>query len=69
MGNAGGVIGPALVGFIADRAGLRYGMGAIALIPLVLLAIFIWRDLADRPPHALTFSHQAFAHSPSTRIP
>ena len=48
MGNAGGVIGPALVGFIADGAGLRWGMGAIAVISAILLAIFVWRDLADR---------------------
>ncbi len=48
MGNAGGVIGPAMVGLIADRADLRWGMGAVAVIPAVLLAIFIWRNLADR---------------------
>ncbi len=48
MGNLGGVIGPALVGLIADAAGLRWGMGAVAATSAVLLAVFLWRDLADR---------------------
>ncbi len=47
-GNAGGVIGPALVGLIADTAGLRWGMGAVAALSAVLLAVFLWCDLADR---------------------
>ncbi len=53
MGNAGGVIGPALVGFIADRAGLRWGMGTVAVISAVLLAIFIWRTRVDRRPRPI----------------
>ncbi|RKY05272.1 hypothetical protein DRP77_01490 [Candidatus Poribacteria bacterium] len=36
-GNGGGMIFPALVGLISDRAGLRVGIGTLALLPILLL--------------------------------
>ena len=36
-GSAGGVITPALVGFVAEQAGIRAGMGLIATYTALLL--------------------------------
>ena len=36
-GSAGGVITPALVGLVAERAGIRAGMGLVAVFTALLL--------------------------------
>jgi len=48
VGNGGGVIGPVAVGLVADRLGLRGGMGIVALAAIALLAIFLGRARAER---------------------
>lgn len=36
-GSAGGIITPALVGLVAERAGIRAGMGLVAVFTALLL--------------------------------
>lgn len=48
-GTIGGILSPAMIGVLGDYAGLRWGMGSVACLPLVAAAVFLWRLLADRP--------------------
>lgn len=46
-GSAGGIITPALVGFVAEHAGIRAGMGLVVILTLLLLIsilLSVWSD-------------------------
>ena len=50
-GSAGGVITPALVGFVAERAGIRAGMGVVVALTGLLLAgilVSVWSVQHDQ---------------------
>jgi len=51
-GSAGGIITPALVGFVAERAGIRAGMGLIVVYTALLLASIILSVASVRGVHA-----------------
>lgn len=48
-GSAGGIITPALVGFVAERAGIRAGMGLIVVYTALLLLSILLSVLSVRP--------------------
>ena len=47
-GSAGGIITPALVGFVAERAGIRAGMGLIVVYTALLLLSIILSVISVR---------------------
>jgi MFS family permease len=49
---SGSLVGPPLVGFVADNAGLRVGMAA--LLPLLILSGLFAGELGPRTPAAQT---------------
>ncbi|WP_245844098.1 MFS transporter [Nibricoccus aquaticus] len=42
LGNAGGIFMPWLVGFIADRSDLHWGLAISAVAPLVMMPLVMW---------------------------
>ena len=40
-GSAGGILAPATVGFVAERAGIQYGMGVVAVLTVALLVTIL----------------------------
>jgi fucose permease len=44
-GNAGCVVMPWIVGFVADQTSLRYGMMAILACPTVMISLLVWKAL------------------------
>ena len=40
-GNAGGIVFPGAMGFIADEYGLRFAMGSLSLVPCVVTLVFL----------------------------
>ena len=42
LGNAGGIFMPWLVGFIADRSDLHWGLAISAAAPLAMLPLVLW---------------------------
>ena len=48
-GNAGCFVMPWIVGFVADRTSLRYGIMAILACPIVMISLLFWKGLrSDR---------------------
>lgn len=47
-GSVGGIVTPALVGFIAERSGIRAGMGLIVVFTALLLVSIVLSDLSVR---------------------
>lgn len=41
IGSTGGIITPAVVGFVAERAGIQTGMGVVAAVTVMLLGVII----------------------------
>ena len=39
FGNAGGVLAPSTVGLVAERSNMHWGIGSLAILPLLLVAI------------------------------
>jgi len=51
-GSAGGIITPALVGFVAEQAGIRAGMGLIVVFTALLLVSIVLSVVSVRGVHA-----------------
>jgi MFS family permease len=49
VGNAGGIVMPWMVGFVADRAGLAIGLALAAIAPALLIPLVLWMRAQ---PHA-----------------
>lgn len=45
-GSAGGIITPAAVGFVAERAGIHAGMGIVVLMTLLLLTTIMIHSIS-----------------------
>jgi len=43
-GNFGGVAGPLLIGLVAQRCGLRWGMAVLSLAPILAIALLVRRN-------------------------
>ena len=41
IGSTGGIITPAVVGFVAERAGIQTGMGVVVAVTAMLLGVII----------------------------
>jgi fucose permease len=41
IGSTGGIITPAIVGFVAERAGIQTGMGVVVAVTAMLLGVII----------------------------
>jgi len=41
FGNAGGVLGPSAVGLVAERSNMHWGLGSLAILPVLLVAITV----------------------------
>lgn len=48
-GSAGGILTPAAVGFVAERAGIQAGMGIVAVMTVLLFATILISYFANRP--------------------
>ena len=50
LGSTGGIITPAVVGFVAERAGIQVGMGivvGVTALLLIAIVISVWSDRND----------------------
>ena len=52
-GSAGGILTPAMVGFVAERAGIRAGMGLIVVFAALLLFSILLSVFSVRAAQAL----------------
>ena len=52
-GSVGGIVTPALVGFVAERSGVRAGMGLIVVFTALLLVSIVLSDLSVRKTAAV----------------
>ena len=48
-GSAGGILTPAAVGFVAERAGIQAGMGIVTVMTVLLFATILISYFANRP--------------------
>lgn len=48
-GSAGGILTPAAVGFVAERAGMQAGMGIVAVMTVLLFFTIMISYYANRP--------------------
>ena len=48
-GNGGGALAPLLIGAVAGRTNLRWGLTALGVYPLLAAGLFAWRALVERP--------------------
>jgi fucose permease len=42
IGSTGGIITPAVVGMVAEKAGIQMGMGVVVLVTVLLLATILF---------------------------
>ena len=49
-GSAGGIITPALVGFVAEQSGMRAGMGVVVILTALLLLSIVFSSLSMKKP-------------------
>jgi len=42
IGNAGGIVMPWMVGWVADRAGLAVGLALAGIAPALLVPLVLW---------------------------